>query len=95
MTRRWILDSLSEPIFERLASELSGSELSSVLLEVMQRRANARTPADVIAQYERDAFCRPAAIDQRVSVAIDGHLLAAAAAFDAIELSPVAPLAAC
>ena len=95
MTRRWILDRLSEPTFERLASELSGSELQSVLLEVMQRRAAARSPADVLAQYRRDGFCRPAPIDQRVSVAIDGHLLAAAAGFEAIELSPVAPLAAC
>jgi len=95
VTRRWILDRLGEPTFERLAAELSGSELQSVLLEVMQRRASARSPADVLAQYRRDGFCRPAPIDQRVSVAIDGHLLAAAAGFDAIELSPVAPLAVC
>ena len=95
MTRRWILERLSEPTFERLASELSGAELTSVLLEVMQRRATTRSPADVLAQYQRDGFCRPAVIDQRVSVAIDGHLLAAAADFEAIELSPVAPLAAC
>ena len=95
MTRRWILDHLSEPTFERLATELSGAELTSVLLEVMQHRANARSPADVLAQYQRDGFCRPAPIDQRVSVAIDGHLLAAAAGFEAIELSPVAPLATC
>jgi len=95
VTRSWILDSLGEPAFERLATELSGAELQSVLLEVMQRRAAARTPADVLAHYERDGFCRPAAVDQRISVALDGHLLAAAAGFDAIELSPVAPLAAC
>src|SRR6185503_19979270 len=61
----------------------------------MQRRARARSPADVLAQYQRDPFCQPAAIDQRESVAIDGHLLAAADGFEAIELSPVAPLAAC
>jgi hypothetical protein len=95
VTRRWILDSLSEPTFERLAAELSGSELSSVLLGVMQRRASARSPADVLTQYQRDGFCRPAAVDQRISVALDGHLLAAATDFEAIELSPVAPLAAC
>jgi len=95
VTRRWILDQLGEPTFERLAAELSGSELQSVLLEVMQRRASARSPAEVLAQYQRDPFCRPAAIDQRISVALDGHLLAAAAGFEAIELSPVAPLAAC
>ena len=74
---------------------MTGSELSSALLEVMRRRAEARTPAEVLAQYQRDAFCRPAATDQRVSLEIDRHLLAAADGFEAIELSPVAPLAAC
>jgi hypothetical protein len=95
VTRRWIVDGLGEEAFERLAAELPGTELQSVLLEVMQRRAAARTPAAVLAQYARDPFCRPAAIDQRTSVALDGHLLAAADGFEAIELSPVAPLAAC
>lgn len=95
MTRPWIVDSLGEPAFERLATQLSGSELQSVLLEVMQRRAAARSPAEVLAQYQRDGFSQPAAVDQRASVAIDGHLLAAAAAFEAIELAPVAPLATC
>ncbi len=66
-----------------------------MLLEVMQRRAKVRAPADVLAQYQRDGFCHPAAVDQRTSIAIDGHLLAAADGFEAIELSPVAPLGAC
>ena len=95
MTRRWILEGLGEEAFERLASTLPGSELWSILLEVMQRRAAARTPAEVLAQYQRDPFCRPAAIDARVSLEIDRQLLAAADRFEAIELSPVAPLAAC
>ena len=95
MTRRWIQESLSEPGFERLASELSGSELSSLLLEVMQRRAAARSPSEVLAQFQRDPFCRPAAVDQRTSITLDGHLLAVAEGFEAIELSPVAPLAVC
>jgi hypothetical protein len=75
--------------------QLAGSELQSVLLEVMRRRAAARDPADVLAQYRRDAFCQPATIDQRTVVAVDGHLLAAAEAFTALELSPVAPLGTC
>src|SRR5262245_37571487 len=61
----------------------------------MQRQAAARSPADALAQYERDRFCAPAAVDQRTSVEVDAHLLAAAADFEAIELSPVAPLATC
>src|SRR5215468_1477895 len=95
MALPWIVDSLGRDAFEQLATRLAGSELSSVLLEVMQRRAGARSPADVLAQHQRDPFCRPAAVDQRTSVALDGHLLAAADGFEAIELSPVAPLAAC
>jgi len=95
MPPRWIVDSLGPDAFEQLAAGLAGSELASVLLEVMRQRAEARTPAEVLAQYQRDAFCRPAAIDLRVSLEIDRHLLAAADGFEAIELSPVAPLAAC
>ena len=71
---------------------LAGSDLHSVLLEVMQHRARSRTPADVLAQYLRDGFCAPAAIDLRTSHEVDGHLLAAADAFEALDLSPVAPL---
>jgi hypothetical protein len=93
--RGWVTGSLEAPEFERLATGLSGSTLQSVLLEVMRRRAAARSPADVVAQYRRDPFCEPASVDQRTSVAIDGHLLAAADGFEAIELSPIAPLGAC
>jgi hypothetical protein len=95
MTRRWIAEGLGADAFEQLATGLAGSELASVLLEVMRQRAEARTPAEALAQYQRDAFCRPAAIDLRVSLEVDRHLLAAADGFEAIELSPVAPLAAC
>ena len=93
--RAWITEGLGVPAFERLAAELSGSELQSVLLEVMRRRAGARAPAGVLAQHQRDGFCRPAAVDQRTSVALDAELLAAAEGFEAIELSPVAPLGTC
>ena len=96
-----------------LADALPGTELHSALLEVMRRRAAARSPADVLAQYRRDRFVAPAGrspghgpasstaagrcglIDLRVLVALDAELLAAASAFDAIELSPLAPLGAC
>ena len=58
----------------------------------MQRRAASRSPADVLAHYERDPFCAPAIVDLRESLAVDGHLLAAAEGFEALGLSPVAPL---
>lgn len=90
--RSWIVENVGAAAFEQLAAGLAGSELHSVLLAVMKRRAAARAPRDVLAQYGRDKFCAPAAVDQRSAVAIDGHLLAAADAFEALELSPVAPL---
>ena len=79
----------------RLGADLGGSELQSLLLEVLRRRARGRRHADVLAQYARDRFCAPSPVDQRTSMAIDAHLLAAAPGFEAVELSPVAPLGAC
>jgi len=96
MVRQWIVDALGDPaLFPRLAREMAGTELWSVLMEVVRERAGARTLTQVREQYRRDGFVRPAAVDQRAAVAIDAELLAAAAAFEAIELSPVAPLGTC
>ena len=91
----WLVGDLDTELFERLAAGLGGSELQSLLLEVMRRRALARAPSAVLAQYQRDRFTSPAPIDQRISHAIDTELLAAAASFAAIELSPVTPLGTC
>jgi hypothetical protein len=93
--RPWILEKLGASSFELLAQQLSGSELQSVLLELMRERARSRKPARVLEQFERDGFCRPAPVDQRALVEVDRELLAAAAAFEAIELSPLTPLASC
>jgi hypothetical protein len=92
--RRWIVEKLGAASFDRMARELSGSELQSVLLELMHARARARSPARVLEQFERDGFCRPAPVDQRALVDIDRELLLAAKAFEAIELSPLASCAA-
>ncbi len=48
MTRAWIVDALGEQGFEQLATRIPGSELQSLLLEVMRARAQARTPAEVL-----------------------------------------------
>ena len=92
--RGWIADRIGAAAFEQLAAGLAGSDLHSVLLEVMQRRAGGRSAGDVLTQYLRDEFCVPAGVDLREAVAIDGHLLAAASQFEALDLSPVAPLGA-
>lgn len=95
MTQRtWIIDSVGAATFERLADGLTGSQLQSVLLEVMHARATSRSANDLAAQYARDPFCKAAAVDLRAMLAIDTQLLTAADRFEAIELSPVAPLGA-
>ena len=91
----WVLEPLGGPLFKRLAEELSGPELQSVLLEVMQRRAARRTPGELVRQYRQDGFCEPSPVDLRTSLSIDLQWLEAASTFEAIELSPVAPLGAC
>jgi len=93
--RGWVVAGIGGETFSQLTDGLSGSQLHSLLLEVMRRRAGARTPAEVLGQYERDRFTAPAVIDLRTSLAVDAHLLAAAVEFEAIELSPVTPLGTC
>lgn len=93
--RDWVVAPIGADAFERLATGLAGTTLQSVLLEVMRRRAGVRSPAEVLGQHARDPFCAPALVDLRTSHAIDGALLSAADAFEAIELSPVAPLGTC
>ena len=95
MNDPWISRILDSECFERLAAGLPNTTLQSVLLEVVRRRARRRSPADVLAHFGRDSLCRPAAIDQRTSLAIDAEFFAAAEPFEALELAPVAPLAAC
>jgi hypothetical protein len=93
--RWWTKAGLEGSAYEALARGLSAPELWSLLLDVMEQRARQRTPPDLLTQWDRDGFTRPAPIDQRTLVEIDGHLLAAAVDFEAVELSPLAPLGAC
>lgn len=85
----------SASIRDALAQGLAASELWSLLLSVLENRAAQRTPAMVRQQWERDRFVQPCAVDQRTLNHLDSHLLAAAAAFEALELAPLAPLGAC
>ena len=93
--RDWITRQIGAEALQQLCFGLSGTELQSLLLEVMQQRAHRKRPADVMAQYQRDGFVRPGAADLRVSLTIDQHFLTVMPTFEAIELSPVAPLGAC
>jgi hypothetical protein len=58
MNRGWIVGLIGEAAFAQLSEGLSGSELQSLLIEILRARAAARTPAAVLAQYPRDAGAR-------------------------------------
>jgi len=74
---------------------LPPSETTPLLLALTRAQAARRRPSDLPQQMERDGFFRPAVLDQRMLHRLDGLALDAASEFEAIQLSPVAPLGAC
>jgi hypothetical protein len=93
--RPWAWAGLPPGAYDVLTRRLPASRLWSLLLEVAEARAARRSAADLVGQWNRDRFVQPAIVDQRSLIEVDRHLLAAASAFESIELSPVAPLGVC
>jgi len=86
---------IDETLRQALAQGLPATELWSLLLWVFEQRAQQRSPATVRSQWESDRFVQPCAVNQRTLNELDAHLLAAAAGFEALELSPLTPLGSC
>jgi hypothetical protein len=95
MERNWAHAGIEEAAYIALAQGLAASELWSLLLGVAEQRAAQRSAAQVLKQWERDRFVCPAYVDQRTLNQLDSHLLAVASQFEALELSPLAPLGSC
>lgn len=93
--RDWIDRGLDETALTALRKGLPPTTLWSLLLDVVERRAARKSTADLNRQWESDRFVTPAYIDQRTLLDLDRELFAAADAFEALELSPLAPLGAC
>lgn len=82
----------------RVAKELVDAPPSlttPTLLTMARNQAARRRPADLRAQWERDAYVAPSMLDGRTVHALDGLALDAAEGFEALVLSPVAPLGSC
>lgn len=78
---------------DTLGSQVSGADLTSFLLEVMRRRAEQLSPADVLRRARTDRFVEPGAVDARaLHRVVAGMLPAIPDAFELVELSPVVPL---
>jgi hypothetical protein len=71
---------------------LPQSELQSLLLFVQRRRSALRTPAQLLQQYQRQGMVQPGTADPRALNDIDRMAFAAADKFEAVELSPLAPV---
>jgi hypothetical protein len=74
-----------------LAEDLSASDLQSLLLLVFQRRAAALREADLVEASGRPLL-GPSRVSARLLNQFDQVAFATAADFEAVELSPVAPL---
>lgn len=75
--------------------ESAPSESRPFLLALARRQAGRRTPRDLVKQYASDRFVEPSMLDLRLVHQLDALALEAAQGFDALLLSPVAPLGSC
>lgn len=84
-----------EEALDRLA-QLPGSDLTTVLLALMRRRAAALSGPDVLRQYRSDRFVAPAEVPFDVLRATEDRLLRALpSSFSVVGLAPVMPLGTC
>lgn len=88
----------SRPTRHRTSDDLerlSPSASTPLLLALARAQASRRRPADLLEQLRSDAFVTPAVVDQREAHALDGLAFEATREYEAILLSPVAPLGSC
>lgn len=79
-------------VVDRLAA-LSGSDFTSVMLEVVRRRAAGETPATVLRRYQRDRFVRPGGTAWRSGRRAEDVLLGCLSPeTEVVPLAPLVPL---
>jgi hypothetical protein len=78
---------------QELETDLSPTDLQTVLLSVAQARAAAVTPARLLRRWREDRFVRPSAYDPRPIAQVEARIWSLLPSrFAGVELSPVAPL---
>lgn len=82
-------------LLDLLTDGMSGSDLTTLLLEVFRRRADRLSPAEVMRRYHSDRFVAPAPISFTALRRTEDALVSALPDdFDMLVLAPVLPLAA-
>jgi hypothetical protein len=77
---------------EGLTQSLPATDLQSLMLHVYRERGARRTPAELLEQYERRAMVQSKPLDVRLLLEVERVAFEQAAAFEAVDLAPVAPL---
>ena len=79
-------------VVDRLAA-LSGSDFTTVMLEIVRRRAAGETPATVLRRYQRDRFVRPGGTPWRSGRRAEDVLLGCLPPeTEVVPLAPLVPL---
>ena len=79
-----------------LEDQLDPSDLHTLLMSVSRTRASKVTPSRLMHRWQHDRFVRPSPADPRRLWRVEGRMWDLLAdEFDAIDLSPVAPLGTC
>ncbi len=82
-------------LVEILSDRLGATDLQSLLLEVYRRRAQAGRPGELMERYAKSRFARPSGVPAARLVELDALALSLLPeGFEALDLSPVAPLGA-
>ncbi|MFB8024446.1 MULTISPECIES: hypothetical protein [unclassified Streptomyces] len=82
-------------LLDLLTDGMSGADLTTLLLEVFRRRADRRSPAEVMRRYRSDRFVAPAPVGFAALRRTEDALLSALPdGFEILVLAPVVPLAA-
>src|ERR1700733_9993998 len=79
-------------VVDRLAA-LSGSDFTTVMLEIVRRRAAGETPATVLRRYQHDRFVRPGGTPWRSGRRTEDVLLGCLPPeTEVVPLAPLVPL---
>ncbi|GAB2592530.1 hypothetical protein [Spirosoma areae] len=98
MISKKIAERIGQPaLIDTLANSLSGSELTSVLLDVFNQKTQQLSAADLLRQYQQNRFVKPADVDVMGLRTLENQAFSVSGAFGfvPVELSPVAPLGSC
>ncbi|OQP49732.1 hypothetical protein A4H97_27970 [Niastella yeongjuensis] len=87
----------NEQLISILADELSGTDLTSLLLEVFARRAQQLTAPELLKQYEQNRFVQPAETDfiHLLEKSVQTLKCLAGHQFKPLQVSPLSQLGTC